>query len=519
MNKQLIEYFDQGCRIDPTRTAFIDEDHTFTYAEVKKYSHQIANGLISEGVSPGDAVAIYSPNNALVFVCILGILRAGAVYVNLNALGSLEENIFVLQDRNVHYLFLHSHFAKCSREITQKTPEIHGIRAIDKNTNDGAPSLLKWMQNFPSQSPKVPRSADDLACLFSTGGTTGQSKASQLTNKVMGAMIANANHAMPYHEPPVHLIAAPLSHAAGLAALWLLPLGATNIILARADPLQILMSIERYNINVLFLPPTVIYMMLAHPRIKEFQYDSLLYLIYGAAPMSVDKLRQAIDIFGPVLTQLYGQAEAPMMCTLMTPSEHMKWLKERNYNRLASCGQPCLLTSLAIMDDTGKLLEPNKTGEIVVSGDLVTPGYYNNDSATRKVRSSNWHHTGDIGQMDKDGYVYIVDRKNDVIISGGFNIYPGEIEKILLSLPQIQDCAVIGIPDEKWGEAVTAVVELIPDVLFDQPNTLKICRKKLGSVKTPKSLVVWSKLPRSPVGKVLRREIRETFWRGRKQKI
>ena len=226
-----------------------------------------------------------------------------------------------------------------------------------------------------------------------------------------------------------------------------------------------------------------------------------------------------MDIFGPVLTQLYGQAEAPMMCSLMTPSEHTLWLKEGKLERLASCGRPCLRTTLAIMDDTGNLLGPDEIGEIVVRGDLVTPGYYKNPSATQEVRAFNWHHTGDVGKTDEEGYLYIVDRKNDMIISGGCNIYPAEIEQALLSLPQIQDCAVVGIPDEKWGEAVTAVIEVIPGQTFVKSAALEHCRSRLGGVKTPKTIVVWDQLPRSPVGKVLRREIRESFWRGRNRQI
>ena len=515
---QLIDFFDRGVQIAPDRKAFIDADNEFTYLNAQQRSYQVANGLIKAGIQPGESVAIYCPNNALAFICILGILRAGAVYVNLNALSPLEENIFVLQDRDAKYLFIHSNFESHLSKITKSTPTLAGFTGIDKKIECSL-SLMEWMAEFPPECPHIERGEDDLACLFSTSGTTGRSKASQLTNKVIETMIVNANHAMPFNTAPVHLIAAPFTHAAGLAALWLFPLGATNVIITRADPLQIMEAIERHKVNVLFLPPTVIYMMLTHPQVNTFDYGSLRYLIYGAAPMSVDKLHQAMDIFGPVLTQLYGQAEAPMMCSLMTPSEHTLWLKEGKLERLASCGRPCLRTTLAIMDDMGNLLGPDEIGEIVVRGDLVTPGYYKNPSATQEVRAFNWHHTGDVGKTDEEGYLYIVDRKNDMIISGGFNIYPAEIEQALLSLPQILDCAVVGIPDEKWGEAVTAVIEVIPGQTLVKSAALEHCRSRLGGVKTPKTIVVWDQLPRSPVGKVLRREIRESFWRGRNRQI
>ena len=235
-------------------------------------------------------------------------------------------------------------------------------------------------------------------------------------------MIANANTAMPYQKSPIHLVAAPITHAAGLAALWLFPIGATNVILPRPDPEAIMSAIDRYKVTTLFLPPTVIYMILAHPQLNEFDYSSLKYLIYGAAPMSVDKLKQAVSVFGPVLTQLYGQAEAPMMCTVMSPSEHIRWLETGHEKRLASCGRPCLLTDLAIMSESGTLLGPDEPGEIVIRGSLVMAGYYKNPAATKEISLHDWHHTGDIGVKDQDDYVYILDRKNDMIISGGFNI-------------------------------------------------------------------------------------------------
>ena len=515
---RLIDFFDRGASIAPTRPAFIDENGALTYREAQLQTYQIANALMSDDIKPGDVVAIYSPNDARAFLCMLGILRAGAIYVNLNGLSPIAENVYVLKDRDARLLFIHSEFERHLGIIADQAPKIIQTVGIDQPLK-GTRSLGSWLSRYPETDPDIPRQPSDVACLFSTGGTTGRSKAAMLTNQVFETMIANANTAMPHQKPPVHLVAAPFTHAAGLAALWLLPLGATNVIVAGPDPETVMAAISRYKVTTVFLPPTMIYMMLTHPRLNDFNYSSLDYLIYGAAPMSVDKLKQAITAFGPVLTQLYGQAEAPMMCTVMSPSEHIRWLETGEQDRLASCGRPCLFTDLAIMSDSGSLLGPDERGEIVVRGNLVMAGYYKNQEASTAARAYGWHHTGDIGEVDSAGYVYILDRKNDMIISGGFNIYPGEIEQVLWALPEVQDCAVVGVPHDKWGEAVTAVVELVDGAIIEEKTIISHCKAELGSVKAPKTVLFWDSLPRSPVGKVLRRSVREKFWVGRKRAI
>jgi len=510
---RLIDFFDRGVLMEPDRAAFIDENGAITYRDAQIQTNQIANALLSEGIEPGDVVAIYSPNDARAFLCMLGVLRAGAVYLNLNGLSLIEENLYVLKDRRASLLFIHSQFSEHLDVISNGATDVTHVIGIDEPIQS-APCLADWLLLQPTTFPDAQRNPNDAACLFSTGGTTGRSKAAILTNRVFETMIANANSAMPHQSPPVHLVAAPITHAAGLAAMWLFPLGATNVIIARPDPETVMKAISKYKVTTVFLPPTVIYMMLAHPRLNEFDYSSLDYLIYGAAPMSVDKLKQAIDIFGPVLTQLYGQAEAPMMCTVMSPSEHVRWIETGVEQRLASCGRPCLLTDLAIMDDSGNLLGPEERGEIVVRGNLVMAGYYNNSEASASANTHGWHHTGDIGATDAEGYVYILDRKNDMIISGGFNIYPSEIEQVLWALPGVQDCAVIGAPDEKWGEAVTAVIELVENAEVDEKAVIAHCKAELGGVKAPKAVFFWDELPRSPVGKVLRRRVRDQFWQN-----
>ncbi|HLU00226.1 MAG TPA: AMP-binding protein [Burkholderiaceae bacterium] len=230
--------------------------------------------------------------------------------------------------------------------------------------------------------------------------------------------------------------------------------------------------------------------------------------------MSTDKLRRAIDAFGMVMVQGYGQAEAPFFCTCLTTRDHQLAIEAGKLERLASCGRPSPFAWLEIMNDEGELCGPHDRGEIVVRGDLVMKGCYKNVEATEEALAGGWLHTGDIGYRDEEGYYYIVDRKKDMIISGGFNIYPNEIEQVLWSHPAVQDCAVIGVPDIDWGEAVKAVVELRPQAMETPENLLLYCRERLSGFKVPKSIEIWDALPRSQIGKVLKREVRDRYWRG-----
>ncbi len=515
---RLIDFFDRGATSFPDRACLIDGDTRYGYAEVQAMTCRIGNGLIAAGIVPGDKVAVYSPNAAKAFIAVLGVLRAGATWVAINARNSLTDNIAFLQLNDCKCLFFHSSFEGVVPEIGAAVPTIERCIAIDRASDHGA-DLFTWMAAYDILDPDVPVGPDGPVLHIGTGGTTGRSKAVVLTHRNLATMIASFCLAMPYAEPPVHLVAAPMTHAAGLITFPLMAMGASNVVVGGADPLTVMANIQQHRVTTLFLPPTVIYMILAHPRAHEFDYSSLQNLIYAAAPMSVDKLKQALALFGPVLTQTFGQAEAPMICTYMTPAEHLVLGDPAKEKRLASCGRAALFTPVAIMDDGGRLLPAGQAGEIVVRGDLVMQGYYKNPEATAEASAHGWHHTGDIGVMDADGYVYIVDRKRDMIISGGFNVYPSEVERVLWAHPAVQDCAVIGVPDDKWGEAVKAVVELKPGEALDEAALISHCKSTLGSVKAPKSIEAWDKLPRSPVGKVLKREIRDRYWSGRERKI
>jgi fatty-acyl-CoA synthase len=312
-------------------------------------------------------------------------------------------------------------------------------------------------------------------------------------------------------------------HAAGGMCFPMLARGGTIYVQDGAKPLDVAQSINKYGITDVFLPPTVIYMMLADPQVRAMSFPSLKYLLYGAAPMSISKLREALEWLGPVLAQGYGQTEAVMLCTVMRPSDHYV---DGNVNgeiasdeRLSSCGRPAPLVNIAVMAEDGRLLDDNQTGEIVIRANHVMKGYYEDPAATEAARKHGWHHTGDVGFRDADGYYHVVDRLRDMIISGGLNIYPSEIEQVVWSHPAVKDCAVVGAPDEKWGELVTAIVEAKAGTTVDPEELIAFCRQRLGSVKAPKAVQVWEELPRSPVGKVLKRNIRDQLWAGARRRV
>jgi acyl-CoA synthetase (AMP-forming)/AMP-acid ligase II len=311
-----------------------------------------------------------------------------------------------------------------------------------------------------------------------------------------------------------------MTHAAGILCFMLTPQCPTNVVLEKIDPLEIMETIERHRVTHLFLPPTALYAMLAHPRVREFDYSSLTHFLIAASPVSPDKLAEAVEIFGPCMCQCYGQVETPMLITYLSPAELAAAAREPAlHHRLKSCGKPCAMTLMAIMDDDGGLLPRSERGEIVARGDLVAPCYYRNPEGTAEARRHGWHHTGDVAYWDEDGYVYIVDRKKDMIITGGFNVFSAEVEAAINAHPGVENCAVIGTPDAKWGEAVTAIVVLRPGQQLSPDALIDFAKDRLGSVKAPKRIEIWPELPRSPVGKVLKTEIRKKFWTGAERAV
>jgi acyl-CoA synthetase (AMP-forming)/AMP-acid ligase II len=354
-----------------------------------------------------------------------------------------------------------------------------------------------------------------LVGLVPTGGTTGPAKGVRVTSLAWGTMTEMASHYWRCNDcDPVCINTAPLSHAAGVVAFTMCALGATNVIMPKFDAGEVLANIERFRATHIFLPPTAFYALLAHSEVKQHDYSSLRVFLLAGSPVSPDKLKQGVEVFGPCMCQCYGQTEAPMLLTWLDQKTIAAAAAGDHPERLRSCGRPTSAVRLAIMDEQGRILPHGQCGEIVARGTLVTDGYYKMPEATAEIRKHGWHHTGDLGYVDEEGYFYIVDRKKDMIISGGFNVYCAEVEAAIMSLPQVRECAVIGVPDDKWGEAVKAIIAVQEGRQICEEEVIAHCKAKLGGVKAPKSVDFREEIPKTAAGKTDRKELRRPFWRA-----
>ena len=516
---RVIDYFYRGLSHAAHRPAFIHGDSVMTWSDAGRAVEGIAAGLASRGISSDCRIGVLSPNDINAFTTVLATFRLGATWTPINARNTHEANRHWLQLMGCNALFFHG---ALESEALALRPLLQSPALLIRLDGDGTPGVLSLEQLVREGEPAAPQPADGddvLASVFPTGGTTGLSKAASWSHRTWGTLVGTFWQVMPTQAQPVHLVAGPMTHAAGVLALCALAGGATNVILPKADADAILNAIERHRVTHLYLPPTLIYSLLAHPQVRERDFSSLKYLVVAAAPIAPNKLREAMEVFGPVVCQCYGQAEAPMFMTFLSSHD----LLSGGGERWASCGRPTLANRVEIMDEEGNLLGPHQRGEIVCRGPLVMPGYYRNPAATTEAGRHGWHHTGDIGYRDAEGFLYIVDRAKDMIITGGFNVFSAEVEQVILRHPAVLDCAVIGVPDSKWGEAVKAVVQLktgegTPEGIIAEEIIAGV-KQVLGGVHAPKSVEFWDELPRSPAGKILKRDIRARFWTGRERAV
>jgi acyl-CoA synthetase (AMP-forming)/AMP-acid ligase II len=478
---------------------------TLTYREVRDLSWRVARSLARSGVRPGDKVAILSANDPVAFACVFGISRAGGVWCPINPRNEAAENRELLDLFDCACLLYQASFQPLVEQIVSRLPKLKTLVCLNGETPTAA-AFGAWLENAGGFAGEV-EPPDDTVMIAGTGGTTGKPKGVVLTGANLEIMTALTLMSFPFAGRPTYLALAPLTHAAGVLCFPIMALGGEIVVMPSPDLGEFLALIERHRVTHAFLPPTVIYKLLEHASLASTDLSSLQCLWYGAAPMSAARLEEAIRRIGPVLGQLYGQTEAPMMISTMAPREHFHADGSLARERYSSAGRPAPLVEVGVMDDQGNLLPSPERGEIVVRGSLVMAGYYKNPQATEEVTRYGWHRTGDIGYLDKDGYLYIVDRAKDMIISGGFNVYSAEVEQALMEHPAIRDCAVVGLPDDTWGERVVAVLQLHEGQSVEANDIRAFVKARIGGVKAPKQVEVWPDLPRSKVGKVLKKEI------------
>ena len=462
------------------------DGRTVSFAEFDRATDGVGNALLAGGLSPGDRVGVLLPNGIEGLVVYYALAKAGLVRVPLNHRETPAEWTYKLADSGARGL-------------------VHSGTPID------GPDLVQswdpqWLAGTAwsgdAQPCDVARDVEAPYRLGYTGGTTGRPKGAVLTMRSEHAELAHfLLDLLPGIGPgDVMLHAAPVIHASGAFFLPHLVRGAHNVVLTDWNPSVYLEELQRTGATASFLVPTMIAMAVDDPGAVELSAPRLRRLCWGASPMPPSVTERAQQVFGTVLAQTYGQAEAPMAITVLQPDEH---------DRVGSAGRAYSLVEVRVVDDEDREVPTGESGEVVTRGQHVMSGYWQRPEASAEALRGGWLHTGDIGRTDDEGFLYLVDRRNDVIITGGSNVYPREVEDVLTAHPAVREAAVVGLPSERWGELVHAVVALRPGERATSDELLAFAAERVAGYKRPRSLVLWDTLPKSPANKILRREVRD----------
>ncbi len=515
---RIADYFDVTAARVPDREVFIDDTQRVDYATAQRFVHAIAHGLTrAPGLGAGAHVGVYSPNSATVSMLQLGINRADCVWVLVHTRNSAETNAKVLAYADTRLVFFHSAFEAQVEAMRAAVPASLEWVCIDRASKFG-PALDAWLESCRKPFPAFREDPMAPAYIAPTGGTTGPNKAVVQTHRSAEIGVFLVSNTLGMTEDSRHLVIAPLTHAAGIFALSLTLNGGANVIMPGFDLERVLALIAGERISHVYLPATAVYALLDHPATRKTDLGSLRCVLVGGSPIAPSRFREAIEVFGPVLYEMYGQTES-MMITLKRPLDYLRADGGLDDAVVRATGRPAPMVRAEIVGEDGRALPVGTPGEIAILSSMTMQSYYKMPAETAEVSRDGWHHTGDIGVRDARGYITIVDRLRDVIISGGLNIYPSEIEDVICEMPEVRDCSVIGVPDATWGERVMAVVTLKQGRELAAEAVIAHCEPRLGSQKRPRAVEFWDELPRSPVGKILKREIRGKFWVGHERAV
>lgn len=495
----------------PERTALVDGDLRYTWKQHAERVARLAGALLERGLSSGDRVAMLGQNSAAMIEYYFAVLWAGGVLVPVNTRWSAEEVRHCLEDSDPLIVMWEAELADLAEQamaLSTKTYKTLPADQIDAAIADATPAEDRR------------RSGSDLAALFYTGGTTGRSKGVMLShdNLIANAMNAMAN--MKISGDTVHLHTSPLFHVAGGSRPFTIALvGGTHVMLRSFEPESFLAIIERERVTLTIVVPTMLRRLLAASSLGSADLSSLGLLSYGASPMPEALLRDAMQKMpGVAFLQSYGMTELSPVATVLEPRFHV--FEGADAGRTASAGRAVVGADVAIVDADGRHLSYGEVGEVCVRGPMVMQGYWRNEAATIEAVVDGWMHTGDVGYLDTDGFLFLVDRAKDMIVTGGENVYSSEVESALYEHPNVHECAVIGIPDEQWGEAVHAVVVAKSATQFDADEVIAFCQQRIARYKCPKSITVHdAELPKSGAGKILKTELRKPFWSGSQRSI
>jgi long-chain acyl-CoA synthetase len=480
------------------------QDVVADYTTFSRRAAGLSAALASDGLSPGDRVGIFSKNLPDYLTCLFGIWRAGAVAVPVNAKLHPREAAWILGDAGARFCFVSADLAPGFRaEVDIPQVEI------------GSASFARLCAAGPA--PMVARAADDLAWLFYTSGTTGKPKGVRITHgMLLATSLCYPVDVDPLTSTDAALYAAPMSHGAGIYAPIHVRMGAAHLVPASGgfDAGEVLELSAAHGSTSMFMAPTMVRRLTDAAKVAGSRGEGIRTVVYGGGPMYTADIEEAVAWFGPKFVQIYGQGECPMAITALSRAEvadrgHPRWR-----DRLASVGRAQSAVEVAIGDGQGAMRPPGETGEIMVRGAPVMPGYWKNEAATAKTLVDGWLMTGDVGRLDADGYLTLADRSKDVIISGGTNIYPREVEEVLLTHPDVHEVSVVGRPSAEWGEEVVAFVVAAPGRTVDAAALDAHCLSQMARFKRPKDYVAVPELPKNNYGKVLKTELRKTFQEG-----
>jgi len=501
------------------KTALIFEDQRITYAELNRTVNRAAHQLLKMGLQKGDRLAVLLHNNVEFIELYFACAKSGLVFVPLNNLLKARELIQILEYIKPRGLV----FAPDFLELVQ--PILGGLACIQ------SPICLTEQKGFLSyhavkdagsdEEPETVLNDEDLVSIFLTSGTTGRPKGVMRTHRHDWINMMSCALEMGVRHDDRALLVFPFYHVTFVDNMrHLLMANATAIRKeGKFDPHDVLGILSREKITMCQLVPTMINAILQVEDLNAYDLSRFRLLIYAASPMPVELLKKAMKRLPCRFMQMYGQTETGPATTALAPEDHLLEGSEAQMARLASAGRAILDYEIRIVDEEGRDVPVDEVGEIAVRSEAMTTGYWDLPEETARTIRNGWLHTGDFGRMDSEGYVFIVDRKNDMIISGGKNIYPREIEEVIYSHDAVLETAVIGVPDDYWGESVKALVVLKPGGKATEEEIIALCKENLASYKKPKSIEFWSQLPKSPTGKVLKRTIREEYWKGMERSV
>ena len=494
-------------------------DRSLTYGEANAAANRLANALVASGLGVGDRFAVLSKNCIEYLLVYYGASKAGVVPVPLNFRLAPSEWSYIVNDSEARLLVARGEFVSAIAAIRGELPKIERWIAIDA----GDPEWESWddfVADQPETSPdRVVTDAMDLYQMY-TSGTTGQPKGAVLPQASVCANITQASTAFATVPGERALVVAPLYHAAaGLFSFVAVQAGDTLYLQEDFNPPEVVRALSEERISVALLIPVMIqFCMLTVPDAAERRYDDLRVIIYGASAIAERPLREAVKTFRCDFIQAYGMTEVTAGATALLAEDHARALREKP-ELLASAGRPILGTEVRVVDENDQPVPNGTVGEVLVRGPQLMRGYWNLPDATRDALRNGWMHTGDAGSLDDEGYLYIQDRVNDMIVSGGENIYPREIEEVLHRHAAVADAAAIGVPDETWGEAVKAIVVLRDGASATAEEIVEFCRRDLAGYKRPRSVDFVDALPRNPTGKILKRTLREPYWKGKNRRV